>query len=118
MVLRTLMYICIEWYPFPLLTYILNSNMPHFVHMCLMACSAKQYDNFLVETDIFCHFKGLILCNAKRLQFHRNKKNKNIGAHFIKSYIPLCRFFLTDGVIGSVIAIKKLSSLRRLRCHF
>ena len=30
----------------------------------------KKRDNLLVETDIFCHFRGIIMCNAKRLQFH------------------------------------------------
>ena len=36
----------------------------------LKACSAKKRENLLVETDIICHFRGLILCNVKRLQFH------------------------------------------------
>ena len=51
--------------------------------------SAKKCDNLLVEADIFCHFKSLILCNAKRFLFCRNK-NKNIWAQFINSPIPLC----------------------------
>ena len=55
-------------------------------------CSAKKCDNLLVETDIVFHFRGLILCNAKRLQFHRYKK-KNIGEKFSKSSIPLCLLF-------------------------
>ena len=33
-------------------------------------CSAKKCENLLVETDIICYFRGLILCNVKRLQFH------------------------------------------------
>ena len=56
------------------------------------ACYAKKCDNLLVETDIFCHFRGLILCNAKSLQFHLIK-NKNTGAQFNKSPIHLCRPF-------------------------
>ena len=43
------------------------------------ACYAKKCDNLLVETDIFCHFRGLILCDAKRLQFHRNKNTRTQG---------------------------------------
>ena len=30
----------------------------------------KKRDNLLVERDIFCHFRGIVLCNAKHLQFH------------------------------------------------
>ena len=37
-------------------------------------CSAKKCDNLLVEADIFYHFRGLILCNAKHIQFIRYKK--------------------------------------------
>ena len=33
-----------------------------------MFCGKR--DNLLVETDIICHFRDLILCNVKRLQFH------------------------------------------------
>ena len=36
----------------------------------LKACSAKKRENLLVETEIICHFRDLILCNVKRLQFH------------------------------------------------
>ena len=37
----------------------------------------KKCDNLLIETDIFCHFRGLIFSNAKCLQFHRNKKQEH-----------------------------------------
>ena len=43
-------------------------------HLSSPMCSAKFCDNLLVEVDIFYHFRGLILCNAKRLQFNRYKK--------------------------------------------
>ena len=59
----------------------------------LSACSAKKYDNSLVETAIFFHFRDLILCNVKHLQYYLIKKNKNIGAHFSKSYILLLHPF-------------------------
>ena len=66
-----------------------------------MACSAKKCENLLVDVYIDCHFRGLILCNAKCLQFYQNKKN-NIGAQFSKSFIPLCRIFFIDEVVVSV----------------
>ena len=31
------------------------------------ACSAKKCDNLLVEAYIFYRFRGILLCNAKRL---------------------------------------------------
>ena len=40
-------------------------------------CSAKFYDNLLVYADIFLRFRGIILCNAKRLQFNNNNNNNN-----------------------------------------
>ena len=43
------------------------------------ACSTKKYDNLLLEAYIIFHFRGLILCNAKRLQFNRNKKQEHRG---------------------------------------
>ena len=49
----------------------------------------KKRDNLLLEADIFYHFRGIILCNAKRLQFHRKEEKNNIGAQFSKSSIPL-----------------------------
>ena len=63
-----------------------------------LTCSAKKCDNLLVEADIFYHFRGIIFCNAKHLQFHRYFKNKNIVAQFSKSSIQLCRpFFIWWG---------------------
>ena len=40
----------------------------------LLVCYAKKRDKLLVEMDIFFHFRSLILCNAKQLQFHQNEK--------------------------------------------
>ena len=34
-----------------------------------LTCSAKKCDNSLVEANILYHFRGIILCNAKRLHF-------------------------------------------------
>ena len=42
----------------------------------------------------FFQFRGLIFCNPKRLQFCRNKKNKNTGAQFKTFSITQCRNFL------------------------
>ena len=46
------------------------------------ACSTKKRDNLLVEKDIICHFRGLIFCNMKRLQFHQYIRNKKVVAQF------------------------------------
>ena len=56
----------------------------------LLAYSAKKCDNLLVEADLFYHFRELILCNSKRLQFHWKK---NMVAQFSKSSIQLCLHF-------------------------
>ena len=37
-------------------------------------CSTNFCDRLLVESDVFYHFRGIILCNAKRLPFYLNKK--------------------------------------------
>ena len=71
-------------------------------------CSMKFREKLLVEADVFYHFRGLILCNAKCLQFHQNLKNKNIGSQLSKYYITLCIPFFIDVVIGSVCAAKKI----------
>ena len=55
-------------------------------------CSTKVCDNLLVEVDIFYHFRDIILCNAKHLQFNR-KNNKNLRAQFRNFSMPLrCTF--------------------------
>ena len=51
--------------------------------------SAKKCANLLVETEFFCHFRGINLCNTKHLQLRLIKK-KNMGEQFRKSSIPLC----------------------------
>ena len=82
---------------------VLNARkFPSFVLLCgitfyitptqpfwsLWTCSKKIWQ--LVGRGRFSyHFRGLILCNAKRLQFHWGK-NKNIVAQFSKSSIQLC----------------------------
>ena len=53
----------------------------------------EKCDNLLFEADSFYHFRGLILCKAKCLQYNRLKK-KIVVAQFRKSYIQLrCPFF-------------------------
>ena len=66
----------------------------------------------------FFNFRGIILCNAKHLQFSYNKKNNNIGAHFRKSSIPLCKPFLNLWSCCFRLRRKFFPSLRRLHCHF
>ena len=42
-------------------------------------CSELFCDNLLLEADIFYHFSGIVFCNAKRLQFHSDKKQEHNG---------------------------------------
>ena len=49
----------------------------------------------------FNHFRGLILCNAKRLQFHKNYL-KQIMTQFINYYIPFCCTLKFYGYGGSI----------------
>ena len=68
----------------------------------------KIYDNLLLEMDILCHFKGLALCNAKRLQFHQNKNKISTQDHSLKGLIfPYVVLFLIDGVVGYVCVSQK-----------
>ena len=53
-------------------------NSPFGVFLILGVCCKKNI-NFLVETEFFCRFRGLLLCNAKHLQIHRNKKQEHMG---------------------------------------
>ena len=52
-----------------------------------MGCYAKNYDNLLVETDIFA------TCNAKHLQFHMIKKQEHRGTAQKVLYSPMSYFF-------------------------
>ena len=65
---------------------------PHTIIHWQPTCSKKTWQ-LISRGRHFYRFKGIILCNVKRLQFHINIKN-NIGAQFNKTYIPLrCPFF-------------------------
>ena len=48
---------------------------------------------FLVETDIFLHFRGLIFYNVKLLQFHIIKKQEHRGTVQKLLYSPIFSFF-------------------------
>ena len=82
------------------------------------AFSAKKCDNFLVGTELFWHFRGIISWNLKRLQFHRNIKNNSKEAQFSKSSIPLCCPFLNWLICCFLLHRTKKISLWRLHCHF
>ena len=58
--------------------------------LSLVECSAKQCDNLLVETDIFSILGLSFFVTQNAFNFIEIYKNKNIGAHFSKSYIPQC----------------------------
>ena len=62
----------------------------------------EKRDNLLVET-FFCHFRGLILCNAKRLRFHREggggEEHKGTVQQVFYPHMPSC--FKIDGVVAS-----------------
>ena len=49
------------------------------INNLVLTCSTKCCDNLLVEADNFYHFRGIISCNTKRLQFNRNKKQELKG---------------------------------------
>ena len=66
----------------------------------ILTYSTECCENLLVETDFFCHFSGLVLCNEKRLQFNKNKKNQYVGSQPRKSSIPLRCTFLIDVFVG------------------
>ena len=53
----------------------------------------KKCDSLLVETDIFCHFRGLILCNTKRYQYHLIEKQEHMGTVQHVFYSPMSYFF-------------------------
>ena len=57
------------------------------------ACSAVKRENLLVETGIICHSRGLILCNAKCLQFHQYKKQERSCTVQIVFYSTILSFF-------------------------
>ena len=59
----------------------------------LEACFTKKIDNLLVETDFFCQFRGLILCNTKRLQFHQGVKQEHRGTVQQVFYSPMSSVF-------------------------
>ena len=102
-------------YP-PLLMCLLHQKLLLYVHheKSLLAWPTKKYDNLLVDTDIFCLSRGLILCSAERLQFHRNKKTRtsvHSSTSLLFNYVVL---FLIDGVVASVCVTQNFSSLRQL----
>ena len=70
-------------------------------NQCL-TCSAKFCDNLVVEADAFNHFRGIILCNAKCLQFQQNKIQEHRGTVHKVFHSPMLSPFLVDGVVGSV----------------
>ena len=90
---------------------------PKLSYEFLLTCSAKFCDNLLVEADVFYHFRGLILCNAKCLQFYINKHNSNIVAQFNNYYIQLSCPFLFMQLLVPFSFHKKIP-FQRLHCHF
>ena len=56
-------------------------------------CSANFCDDLLVEADIIYHFRGIILCNTKRLQFYLNKKQERRGTVQQVFYSYMLPFF-------------------------
>ena len=69
----------------------------------------EKCDNFLVEADNFYHFRGLILCNSKHIQFNWYK-DKILVAQFSKYSIKLrCNFFLVYWLVGFICVAQKVS---------
>ena len=81
----------------------------HFMYPKL-ECSEKFSNNLSVEAGGFYHFRELILCNAKCLQFNRNKKKERRGTVQKLFYSPMLPFKKMDVVVGSVGSAQK-------KCH-
>ena len=77
----------------------------------------KKCDNLLVEADFFYHFMGLVLCNAKCLQFilYIYKEDSCPDQQVFYSTILLL-FNLMELLV--LFALHKKISLKRLQCHF
>ena len=65
----------------------------------------------------FYHFRGIILCNTKRLQFNQIKKKEHRGTIQQVFYSFMFSFFLIDEVVGYGHVAQMFYSLRRLHCH-
>ena len=106
-------------------TLLISRNLPHWDSICkkglrqylVGTCPAKKCDKLLVETDIFYHFRRIILCNAKRLHFHQ-KKQEHRGTVQKIFYSPILSPYKFDVVVDFVHVPQKYSSLQRLHCHF
>ena len=55
--------------------------------------TALKRANLLVEANFFNHFRGIILCNVKCLQFHLNKKQEHSVTVQQVFYSPMLSFF-------------------------
>ena len=95
------------------------SKYMHTMHHAMQkACSVKKPDNLLVETDIICNFRDLILCNANGSNNSITFFLENLREQFSKSSMPLCRPFLNWQSCCFRSRHTKNSSLRRIHCHF
>ena len=89
-----------------------------YIDDTLATCSATFCDKLLVEANIFYHFRGLILCNVKHLQFNWRKKQGTSCTVQKVFYSNTLYFFKFNGVIGSVCVCTIFLSLRRLNFNF
>ena len=81
-----------------------------------VTCSTKFCDKLFVKPDIFYHFWGLILCNAKLPWFQLQKKCKGT-VHEV--FFVLRDYSLrTDGIVVSLFIAQMFFSLRRPSLSF
>ena len=85
-----------------------KSRVSQFIYTCAVNMNLLSivtpwsiYHNLLVEADVFA-ILGVSFCVMQNTFIFIGIKNKNIGAQFRNYYIPLCRPFLNDGVVGFV----------------
>ena len=83
-----------------------------------LTCSAKFCDKLLFETDIFYHFRGLILLNLKCLQFNLNKKTRTQGHISASLIFPYILIFCNLWIFLAPFTLHIFFSLQRLHCHF
>ena len=67
--------------------------LSYVIHGLTEGVSLKKKWQLVSRNGHLFHFRGLILCNAQRLQFHRNKKGERKGTSKKVFYFPTSSFF-------------------------
>ena len=75
---------------------------------CIYGVFHKKNWQLVSRNGHFCHFRGLLLCNAKRLQFHSYKKLRRKGTVQKVFNALMLSFFLIWVVVASVCVAQKI----------